>query len=57
MATAGINQGGNQWEDNGVEGVEDFVRRHLVGDSPGDVSGEWERGVSVGSAWGWLEGW
>ena len=40
-----------------MEGVKDFVRRHLVGDSPGDVPGEWERSVSVGSAWGWLEGW
>jgi len=57
MATAGINQGGNQWEDNGVEGVEDFMRRLLVGDSPGDVPVKGGRSISVGSAWGWLEGW
>jgi len=38
-------------------GVEDFVRRLLVGDSPGDVPGEGGRTVSVASVWGWLEGW
>jgi len=40
-----------------VEGVEDFMRRLLVGDSPGDVPVKGGRSISVGSAWGWLEGW
>jgi len=40
-----------------VEGVEDFMRRHLAGDSPGDVPGKGGISISMGSTWGWLEGW
>jgi len=57
MATAGIDQGGNQWEDSGAEGVKDLVRRFLVGDSPGDVLGGGGRSGLVVRVCGWLEGW